>query len=91
MSILVAYLCPESTIKELGIKNWPIWTCEVSSFGWTYDDKETCLSLEGEVRLTPDSGKPVKFGAGDLVVFPTGMYFRYYVHKEVRKNYRSGN
>ena len=27
--------CPETTIKELGSKNWPIWTCEASSFDWT--------------------------------------------------------
>ena len=30
--------------------------------------------LEGEVRVTPDGEEPVKFGPGDLVVFPTGMY-----------------
>ena len=69
MSILVTSPCTETTIQELGIKNWPIWTCDVSSFNWTYEDQETCLLLEGEVTVTPDGGEPVKFGACDLVVF----------------------
>ena len=73
MSITVTSPCPENTIEELGIKNWPIWICEESSFDWTYDDKETCLLIEGEVKVTLDGGEPVKFGAGDLVVFPAGM------------------
>ena len=72
MSISVTSPCPENSIEELGIKNWPIWICEESSFDWTYDDKETCLLIEGEVTVTPDGGEPVKFGAGDLVVFPAG-------------------
>ena len=70
MSISVTSPCPETTIEELGIKSWPIWTCEASSFDWTYDEKETCLLLEGEVTVTPEGGDPVKFGAGGLVVFP---------------------
>ena len=53
MSILVTSPCPESTVEELGIKSWPIWTCDASSFDWTYDDKETCLLLEGEVTVSP--------------------------------------
>jgi len=32
MSILVISPCPEDTFKELGIKNWPIWSCDASSF-----------------------------------------------------------
>ena len=91
MSILVTSPCPESTVEGLGIKNWPIWTCEVSTFDWTYDDKETCLLLEGEVTVTPDGGQPVKFGAGDLVIFPEGMNCRWVVHYAVRKHYRFGD
>jgi hypothetical protein len=73
VSRLVTSPCTETTIQELGIKNWPIWTCDVSSFDWTYEDQETCLLLEGEVTVTPEGGTPVQFGAGDLVVFPAGM------------------
>ncbi len=42
----------ESTLKDLGLKNWSICTCDASSFDCTYDDKETCFLLEGEVTVT---------------------------------------
>ena len=91
MPIWVASPCPESIIKELNIKDWPIWTCNPSSFDWTYDEKETCLLLEGQVTVTPKGGQPVKFSAGDLVTFPAGMDCRWEVHKAVRKYYRFGD
>tara|TARA_Y100001978_G_C23388093_1_gene288711 strand:+ start:310 stop:585 length:276 start_codon:yes stop_codon:yes gene_type:complete len=91
MSILVISPCPDSTFKELGIRNWPIWTCEESSFDWTYEDKETCFLIEGEVTVTPEKGQPVKFGAGDLVIFSEGMKCRWDVHQAVRKHYRFCN
>ena len=91
MSILVTSPCTETTIQELGIKNWPIWTCDVSSFDWTYEDQETCLLLEGEVTVTPEGGTPVQFGAGDLVVFPAGMDCRWDVKEAVCKDYRFGD
>ena len=77
----------ESTIVELGIKNWPIWTCEESCFDWTNEDKEICFLLKGEVTVTPDKGEPIKFGEGDLVVFKAGIKCKWYVHKAVRKHY----
>ena len=86
MSILVTSPCPESTVEELGIKNWPIWTCDATSFDWSYG-----ILLEGEVTVTPEGGQPVKFGAGDLVIFPEGMNCRWDVHKAVRKHYRFGD
>ena len=91
MSILITSPCPENTFEELGIKSWPIWTCEESSFDWTYDDKETCYLIEGEVTVTPEGGEPVKFGSRDLVTFPAGMSCRWDVHKAVRKHYRFGD
>ena len=91
MSILVTSPCPESTAKALGINNWPIWSCEISSFDWTYENKETCLLLEGEVTVTPKVGEAVKFGKGDLVIFPKGMKCRWDVHQQVRKHYRFGD
>ena len=55
------------------------------------NNKETCLLLEGEVTVTPEGGDPVKFGAGDLVLFPAVMDCRWDVHKAVRKYYRFGD
>ena len=40
MSMLIASLYPESTVEEFEIKNWPIWTCEASSFDWTYEGRD---------------------------------------------------
>ena len=91
MSITITSPSPAITIEELGIKHWPIWSCEPSSFPWTYSEKETCLILEGNITVTPDYGEPVKFGAGDLVVFPEGMSCTWEVHKAVRKHYHFGN
>ena len=67
MSILVTSPCPENTVRELRIKSLPIWTCDVSSFNWTYKVKETCLLLEGEVTVRPEGGGHINFSAGDLL------------------------
>ncbi len=91
MTILITSPCPDSTIQDQGIKDWPIWTCEPSTFDWTYNDQETCLILEGEVTVTSNGGVTVHFGSGDLVVFPKGMTCTWEVHKGVRKHYRFGD
>ena len=90
MIIDVTSPCPGNTITELKIPQWPTWTCEVSRFPWFYNEQETCLLLEGEVTVTPDGGEPVRFAAGDLVVFPAGLSCTWEVHKPVRKHYRFG-
>jgi len=90
MQIAVISPCPEATIVELGITSWPIWSCGVSRFPWSYDESETCLLLEGEVTVTPEGGDPVRFAAGDLVSFPAGLACVWEVHAPVRKHYRFG-
>tara|TARA_B100001057_G_C22186441_1_gene695296 strand:+ start:327 stop:518 length:192 start_codon:yes stop_codon:yes gene_type:complete len=62
MSIEVISPCPEERIAAEGIRNWPIWSCDVSSLPWTYSQRESCLLLEGDVIVTPESGKPVRLG-----------------------------
>ena len=79
----------EEKIAALQARNWPIWECGVSEFDWSYDERETCLILEGEVEVETPSGT-VRFGAGDLVVFPTGLSCRWKVKRPVRKHYRFG-
>ena len=56
-----------------------------------FTEKKEYLLLEGEVTVTPVGGDPVKFGTGDLVLFPAGMDCRWDVHKAVRKYYRFGD
>ena len=77
-------------LESLGVTSWPTWGCEVSAFPWTYNEQETCLLLEGDVTVTPNGGEPVRFGAGDLVVFDTGLSCTWEVHAPLRKHYRFG-
>ncbi len=77
-------------LEELDVISWPIWQKEVSRFGWTYDEKETCYLLEGKVTVEPENGDPVLFGAGDLVTFPKGMKCIWDIMIPVRKHYKFG-
>ena len=70
--------------------SWPIWTKETSQFPWEYDEKETCLILEGKVTVTNEEGEKFDFGAGDWVVFPVGMKCTWKIGKDVRKHYHFG-
>ena len=90
MGISVVSPCPESRIAAEGIRDWPVWSCEVSTFPWTYAERETCLLLEGDVTVTPELGDPVAFRAGDLVVFEAGLKCVWNEHQPVRKHYRFG-
>ena len=49
------------------------------------------VELIMSILVTPEEGQPVKFGAGDLVIFPAGMNCRWDVHQAVRKHYRFGD
>jgi len=80
----------EERLRELGVREWPVWTKEVSCFPWSYDASETCYFLEGDVIVTPDGGDPVRVGRGDLVTFPAGMSCTWDVRDPVRKHYTFG-
>jgi uncharacterized protein len=80
----------EGRLVELGVRTWPVWTKEISTFSWRYDEPETCFFLEGDVSVTPDGGRPVRIGKGDLVTFPAGLSCTWDVRKPVRKHYRFG-
>ncbi|MEM9119591.1 MAG: cupin domain-containing protein [Cyanobacteria bacterium P01_F01_bin.56] len=78
-------------LTELGVFDWPIWTKEVSTFPWTYEESETCYFLAGEVIVTPDDGSPVKLGQGDLVRFSAGMSCTWEIRAAVKKHYTFGD
>jgi uncharacterized cupin superfamily protein len=80
----------EDRLNELGVREWPIWTKETSSFPWSYGDSETCYFLEGDVVVTPDGGEAVEVGKGDLVTFPSGMSCTWEIRQPVRKHYTFG-
>ena len=88
--IKVTHTPQSSELGGIGVFTWPIWEKEVSEFPWHYDEQEVCYFLEGEVTVTPEGGKPVKIGKGDLVTFPVGMSCVWKVHKPVRKHYKFG-
>ena len=90
MSIKVNHAPSEETLVQLKVRQWPIWTKEISEFPWTYDESETCLFLEGDVTVTPDKGTAVHIGKGDLVTFPEGMSCVWKISKPVKKHYKFG-
>ncbi len=75
--------------QEETCKTWPIWTCQVSKFDWTYTEKETCLLLEGKVTVS-DGSDCVTFGAGDMVIFPEELECTWDITEPVRKHYNFG-
>jgi len=69
-------------------KQWPIWSCQPSTFDWDYTQRETCLILEGKVIVKARPGETsVSFGAGDLVIFPDGLQCVWQVIEPVKKHY----
>ena len=80
------------TSDEMQIcSQWPIWTCQPSTFDWEYDDKETCLILEGRVKIKSlDGSAEISFAAGDLVIFPKDLKCKWQVIEAVRKHYNFG-
>ena len=86
MEILIEKLSQEEILKR-GIKSWPIWTKEISIFDWTYDSREQCLFLEGEVTVKyPGGATDIK--KGDFVTFPKGLSCTWNVKKPVKKHYQ---
>jgi uncharacterized cupin superfamily protein len=70
-------------------QRWPVWSCQPSTFEWTYTEKETCLIIEGQVTVS-DGKNSVSFGPGDFVVFPVDLECTWNVKKAVRKYYSFG-
>lgn len=76
-------------LEQSNILNWAVWECDVSTFDWTYADRETCFLLEGEVTVVTDT-ETVSFGAGDIVVFPAGLSCTWKVTRAVKKHFQFG-
>lgn len=85
MKIKIEKLTDEE-IQNRGIRNWSVWTKEVSSFDWFYDSQEMCLFLEGKVKVKTDF-EEVEIGIGDFVTFPQGLKCVWNVIEPVRKHY----
>jgi uncharacterized cupin superfamily protein len=88
--ILIEHNPSEAKLDVMGVYNWPVWSKEVSTFPWSYDQQETCYILEGEVIVTPEGGEPVEIVRGDLVTFPAGMNCSWEIKQDIRKHYIFG-
>jgi uncharacterized cupin superfamily protein len=78
---------PSATdLDVLGVKGWPIWEKEASSFPWTYDEEEWCYVLEGLVKVTTEN-QEVTIKPGDFVVFPKDLSCHWEVIEPIRKHY----
>jgi len=80
----------EGELDNMGIRKWPIWEKEESSFDWYYDEQETCFFIEGKVDIELSNGETVSIGKGDLVVFPKGLSCKWHIKEKVRKYYNFG-
>ncbi len=76
----------EQDINARGIKEWPIWSKEISRFDWSYDSTEQCLILEGEIVVETAEGS-YSIKAGDFVTFKQGLQCVWDIKKAVRKHY----
>ena len=65
---------------------WPTWTCDPSTFDWAYTEQETCLVIEGKVTVT-DGHDSVRFGPGDVVIFPKDLECTWTIEQAVVKHY----
>ncbi|MGE0076592.1 MAG: cupin domain-containing protein [Bacteroidales bacterium] len=86
MSSIIIERLSNDEITKRGIKNWPIWTKEVSEFDWFYDTEEECLILEGEVEVSSTEGV-YTIKAGDFVTFKQGLKCAWKVTKPIHKHY----
>ena len=86
MRILISTPSAEE-VSKMDFSKWGTWECGVSTFPWSYDAKETCYILEGEVVIETKDQK-VEFKKGDLVVFPKGLTCKWNVLRPVRKYYK---
>ena len=86
MKVLITSPCSASTIIKYGIKSWPIWECEPSKFKWNYDDKEICLIIEGQAKISTQNGEIYVIKAGDLVEFPAGLNCEWEITKSIKKH-----
>jgi len=64
-----------------------IWECTAGPSYWVQEENEVIYVLSGTLTVTPDGGKPVTLGPGDVAVFPRGWRGPWELHETVRKVY----
>ena len=86
MAKVIIQKLAEEEIQKRGIRQWPVWTKDISHFDWFYDSEEECLILEGEIIIeTKEDTYSIK--AGDFVTFKKNLSCVWNIVKPVRKHY----
>ena len=80
----------QEQLEALNVEVWPIWKKEVSSFNWSYGEKETCYILEGTSEVKAEDGEVIKFEEGDLVTFFPGLNCVWDIKGDIKKHYKMG-
>lgn len=73
-------------LEKRGVKQWPVWTKEVSRFDWTYEGDEECYIIEGDLIVETAEGT-YRIGAGDFVTFKNGLRCTWDIKSPVKKYY----
>lgn len=77
----------QERLEALGVKEWPTWEAQPSTFPWSYDSIEVCYFVEGKVLVKTSDGT-VEMGKGDLVTFPQGLNCEWTIEEKVKKHYK---
>jgi len=71
-------------------KAWGTWSKEISEFPWYYDERETCLIIEGSAEVTDSDGNKISFKAGDMVCFDKGVKCTWKITSDIHKHFNFG-
>lgn len=85
--IIIEHHVSPAKLDVLYVDDWPVWTKEVSEFGWEYENQETCYIAEGKAIVTPEGKPAVTIERGDMVVFPKGMKCVWKIIEPIEKHY----
>ncbi|MBN2363340.1 cupin domain-containing protein [candidate division WOR-3 bacterium] len=90
MDIKILKKAGDQSINNLNAENWPQWSCGIETFDWEYDEDETCIFIEGKVKIQYGDNQEVEIEEGDVVTFPKGLKCTWAVERPVRKLYKLG-
>lgn len=64
-----------------------VWDCSSGRFSWDFVWDEFVMILEGEAKITPETGESFTLRAGDFCHFPLGLKTVWQVDRYVRKTF----